>query len=52
MANRTIFSIFGSIGPAGAFTSITEKVCTAYYPKAYEYGDPNLTVSPIDKDLK
>ena len=52
MANRTVFAIFGSLGPAGAFVSITEKICTTIYPKAYQYGDPEQFESDIDKELK
>lgn len=52
MANRTVFNIFGSIGPAGALVSVTERACTAFYPKAYAYGDPESQESQIDKDLK
>ena len=52
MANRTVFAIFGSIGPAGAFVSIAEKICTAIFPKAYNYGDPEQFESDIDRELK
>jgi len=52
MANRTVFAIFGSVGPAGAFVSIAEKICTAIFPKAYNYGDPEQFESDIDKELK
>ena len=40
MANRHVFKFFGSIGPAGAFVSLSEKICTAVYPNAYNFGDP------------
>ena len=52
MANRTVFAIFGSLGPAGAFVSVAEKICTAIFPKAYNYGDPEQFESDIDRDLK
>jgi len=52
MANRTVFAIFGSLGPAGSFVSIAEKICTAFFPKAYNYGDPEQFESDIDKELK
>lgn len=52
MANRTVFAIFGSLGPGGSFVSIAEKICTAMFPRAYNYGDPEQFESQIDKDLK
>ena len=52
MAHRHIFKIFGSIGPAGAIVSMTEKICTAYFPKAYEYGEEKQFESAIDAEIK
>ena len=52
MANRSVFKFFGSIGPAGAFVSLTEKVCTSLFPNAYNYGDESQMESEIDKQLK
>lgn len=52
MATRSVFKIFGSIGPAGAFVSLTEKVCTSCYPNAYRYGDESQMESEIDKELR
>jgi len=40
MATRTIFNIFGSLGPGGAIVSITEKICSSTMPDAYNFGDP------------
>lgn len=52
MANRSVFKIWGSIGPSGAIVSLTEKICTAMFPQAYKYGDPEQFESQIDLDLK
>jgi len=52
MATRFVFKFFGSFGPAGSLVGLTEKVCTAVYPKAYNFGDPTQMESAIDKDLK
>ena len=52
MANRSVFKIFGSFGPAGALVSLTEKICTNIYPAAYKFGDPDDMESEIDKDIK
>jgi len=52
MASRYVFKFFGSIGPAGAFVSLTEKICTNAFPEAYNYGDDQQMESEIDKDLK
>jgi len=52
MATRFVFKFFGSLGPAGALVGLTEKVCTAIYPHAYNFGDPSQMESQIDKDLR
>jgi len=52
MATRFVFKFFGSIGPAGSLVGLTEKICTSIYPHAYNFGDPALLESQIDKDLK
>ena len=52
MASRHVFKFFGSVGPAGAFVSLIEKICTAIYPNAYHFGDPEQMESQIDKDMK
>lgn len=52
MANRHVFKIWGSIGPAGSLVSLTEKFCTNLFPQAYKHGDPEQFESQIDKDLK
>ena len=52
MANRSVFKIFGSIGPGGALVSLTEKICTAVYPAAYRFGDPEELESAIEKEIK
>ena len=52
MANRSVFKFFGSLGPAGALVSLTEKICTAIYPAAYRFGDPEELETQIEKDIK
>ena len=52
MANRTVFKIFGSIGPAGSIVSLSEKVCSNMFPHAYRFGEDNQFESQIDKDLR
>lgn len=52
MASRYVFKFFGSIGPAGAFVSLTEKICTSVFPDAYNYGDDEQMESEIDKEMK
>ena len=52
MANRHVFKFFGSLGPAGALVSLTEKICTAIFPAAYSFGDPAQMESAIDKELR
>lgn len=39
MATRFVFKFFGSVGPAGAMVGLVEKMCTALYPFAYNFGD-------------
>ena len=46
-ANRTVFKISGSIGPAGAFVILAEKLCRAIWYDAYEQEDPKK--APTEK---
>lgn len=52
MSHRYVFKFFASIGPGGAFSSLTEQVCTSIFPQAYKIGDEEDIESPIDKNLK
>lgn len=52
MSARYVFKFFASIGPGGAFSSLTEQVCTSVFAQAYKIGDPEDLESKIDKDLK
>jgi hypothetical protein len=52
MATRFVFKFFGSIGPAGSLVGLTEKVCTALYPWAYNFGDESQMESEIDIQLR
>ena len=52
MAARTVFKIFGSVGPAGAIVSLSEKMCANIFPHAYKFGDENQFDSAIDKEIK
>lgn len=52
MTNRTVFKIFGSLGPAGAFATMTEKICRKIFPEAYELGDPTRLVSKEEEEMK
>lgn len=52
MTNRTVFKIFGSLGPAGAFVTMTEKLCRSVFKQAYELGDPAMLVSKEEEEMK
>jgi hypothetical protein len=42
---RTVFKIFGSIGPAGSILSLFEKLMYVCFYDAYELADPKRTHS-------
>ena len=52
MATRFVFKFFNSIGPAGSLVGLAEKICTAVYPHAYNFGDASQLESEIDKEIK
>lgn len=52
MSHRYVFKFFASIGPGGAFSSLTEQVCTSIFPQAYKIGDEEEMESNMDKKLK
>ena len=37
---RTVLKIFGSLGPAGSFITLTEKLVRIIFNDAYDLGDP------------
>lgn len=37
---RTVLKIFGSLGPAGSFITLTEKLIRVCFFEAYNLGDP------------
>lgn len=41
MSSRTVFKIFGSLGPGGSVITLLEKLCARIFHDAYELGDPN-----------
>ena len=41
MSQRTVFKIFGSLGPGGSVITLLEKLCKVIFSEAYELGDPN-----------
>lgn len=52
MTTRTVFKIFGSFGPGGAFVTLTEKLCKGLFSEAYEIGDPTEIKSKEEDELK
>ena len=52
MSSRYVFKFFGSIGPGGAFSSLTEQICTSIFPSAYKLGGDEELESNMDKKLK
>ena len=38
--NESSLKFFGSIGPAGSFVTLCEKICHRLFPAAYEQIDP------------
>ena len=52
MSQRYVFKFFGSVGPGGAFSSLTEQICTSIFPMAYKVGDEESVETEIDKQLK
>ena len=52
MTTRTVFKIFGSFGPGGAFVTLTEKLCKGLFNEAYEIGDPAELRSKEEDELK
>ena len=45
MANRSVFKILSSLGPAGCIAVFCEKICHNLYYDAYEQGDPTQAPS-------
>lgn len=42
MAQRSVFKIFGSLGPGGAFVTLTEKIIRRFFNEAYDLGDSDV----------
>lgn len=52
MTTRTVFKIFGSLGPAGSLVTLTEKFCRGFFTDAYELGDPAQFHTVEEDELK
>lgn len=50
--SRSVFKIFGSLGPAGSLVTMTEKACRSLFTEAYELGDPAQLVSKEEELLR
>ncbi len=42
MAQKTVFNIFPSFGPAGSIVNIAEKLCKNFFAEAYELGEAKM----------
>ena len=52
MTSRSVFKIFGSLGPGGSIVSIMEKLCKRWFRDAYDLGNPNQFRSSEEDKLK
>mgnify|MGYP001557377521 CR=1 FL=1 len=52
MTSRTVFKIFGSLGPGGAFVTLIEKLCKRIFNDAYELGDPTEFRTEEEEKIK
>lgn len=52
MTSRTVFKIFGSLGPAGSLVTIMEKICRRCFNEAYELGDPTAFRTEEEDKIK
>jgi hypothetical protein len=52
MTSRTVFKIFGSLGPGGSIVSIMEKLCKRLFREAYDLGNPDQFQSAEEDSLK
>jgi hypothetical protein len=52
MAQRTVLKILGSFGPAGSIAIFAEKAMKAYFPDAYDLGNPQHLQTEIEKKVK
>jgi hypothetical protein len=52
MTTRSVFKIFGSLGPGGSIVSLMEKYCKWQFREAYDLGNPNQFSSMEDDKLK
>ncbi len=52
MAQRSVFKIAGSLGPAGSIVTLMEKLCRRLFREAYEYGDESIGETVEEKKIK
>lgn len=52
MTSRTVFKIFGSLGPGGSLVILMEKICRRFFNEAYELGDPDQFMALEDKTIQ
>lgn len=51
MAQRSIFKIFGSLGPGGSFVTLTEKIIRRFFNEAYDLGDTDVFRAPEEAEI-
>jgi hypothetical protein len=52
MTGRTVFKIFGSLGPGGSVVTLMEKLCKRIFNEAYELGDPTEFKTKEEDEIK
>ncbi len=52
MVSKTLFQIFGSLGPGGAIVTLTEKLCRNIFSDAYTLGDEDSFRSTEEEQIK
>lgn len=51
MTQRSVFKIFGSLGPGGTFVTLTEKIIRRFFNEAYDLGDDEEFVAPEESQI-
>lgn len=51
MAQRSVFKIFGSLGPGGTFVTLTEKIIRRFFNEAYELGSSDVFQAPEEAEI-